>query len=243
MKHQPSKAEPDHLTEGEQRPATETVENHIRIAIYQHQLLPGTKLGENALGELFGVSRTLIKRALTSLSKEGLITMKHGRSAYIAKPSTPEAAETFEMRRLLEREALRRLIDTLSDEKVKLLRAHIHCEHDAKHTNHLSKGYALRNDFHHMIVDLAEHKMLAELLHVVLGRSKLIVILYGTDKTPVCTQGDHEALVDQIELRNTENAIDLMDIHLQTLQGSLNLDHDKSTISDLQNLMNISPSR
>ena len=36
---------------------------HIFEAILEQRLAPGTKLSEEALGEIFGVSRTIIRRA------------------------------------------------------------------------------------------------------------------------------------------------------------------------------------
>lgn len=44
---------------------------HIFDAILEQRLAPGTKLSEEALGEIFGVSRTIIRRALSRLAHEG----------------------------------------------------------------------------------------------------------------------------------------------------------------------------
>ena len=43
---------------------------HIFDAILEQRLAPGTKLSEEALGEIFGVSRTIIRRALSRLAHE-----------------------------------------------------------------------------------------------------------------------------------------------------------------------------
>ena len=36
----------------------------IAKAIHEHKVLPGTKLGEDELSEIYGVSRTLVRSAL-----------------------------------------------------------------------------------------------------------------------------------------------------------------------------------
>jgi DNA-binding FadR family transcriptional regulator len=46
---------------------------HIFEAILEQRLAPGTKLSEEALGEIFGVSRTIIRRALSRLAHESVV--------------------------------------------------------------------------------------------------------------------------------------------------------------------------
>ena len=45
----------------------------IAKAIHEHKVLPGTKLGEDELSEIYGVSRTLVRSALQGLSHEQLV--------------------------------------------------------------------------------------------------------------------------------------------------------------------------
>ena len=225
------------------RLTAEQIEESIRNAVLHHKLPPGTKLGEIALGELYGVSRTVIKRALTGLTKEGLVCMPRGRGAHVAKPTIDDAREAFEMRQLLEGDAVRKLIETVTPEKIHRLRQHLQKEQEATEQNDLGRSYALRNDFHRLLAEMSDSALLAEMLQLVLGRSKLIVILYGTSSTPECTCGDHLKLVEQIEQRDAEAATATMATHLQTLQNSLDLNHDKSATSNLQSLLGADPIR
>ena len=54
---------------------------HIFDAILEQRLAPGTKLSEEALGEIFGVSRTIIRRALSRLAHEGVLLPERGQFA------------------------------------------------------------------------------------------------------------------------------------------------------------------
>ena len=74
----------------------------IAKAIHEHKVLPGTKLGEDELSEIYGVSRTLVRSALQGLSHELLVDIQPNRGAFVAKPSLREAREIFEARALLE---------------------------------------------------------------------------------------------------------------------------------------------
>ena len=50
------------------------VAEKLALAIHEHRILPGTKLSEDEVGEVFGVSRTVVRAALQQLSHDQLIT-------------------------------------------------------------------------------------------------------------------------------------------------------------------------
>ena len=63
---------------------------HIFEAILEQRLAPGTKLSEEALGEIFGVSRTIIRRALSRLAHESVVLLRPNRGAVVASPTVEE---------------------------------------------------------------------------------------------------------------------------------------------------------
>ena len=77
----------------------DVVYEHIFDAILEQRLAPGTKLSEEALGEIFGVSRTIIRRALLRLSHEQVVSIRPNRGAVVAAPSVEEARQIFAARR------------------------------------------------------------------------------------------------------------------------------------------------
>ena len=81
----------------------------LRSAIVEAALPPGTRLPEDLLAQQYGVSRTLIRGTLARLTAAGLVETGKAKSALVADPSLTEAKETFEVRRCLEREAVRRI--------------------------------------------------------------------------------------------------------------------------------------
>ena len=64
--------------------------------------MPGTKLAEQKIADIFEVSRTLVRQALNQLSRDQLVTLEPGRGARVAEPSVDEARQVFEVRRMLE---------------------------------------------------------------------------------------------------------------------------------------------
>jgi DNA-binding FadR family transcriptional regulator len=66
---------------------SEPLVSHLLERIVSGQLAPGELLlTEPALGELFGVSRTVVREALKSLESRGLISIERGRGTTVCPP-------------------------------------------------------------------------------------------------------------------------------------------------------------
>ncbi len=74
----------------------------VRTAILERRLAPGTKLQEVALGDFFGVSRTIVRQALRTLAHEGIVALRDRRVAVVARPSAGDVAHLFAARRAVE---------------------------------------------------------------------------------------------------------------------------------------------
>src|ERR1044072_3592364 len=70
----------------------------LRHAIIEQALAPGAKLPEDAIGERFGASRTIVRAALGQLAAEGLVELRRNRGATVATPAWEEARDTFDVR-------------------------------------------------------------------------------------------------------------------------------------------------
>ena len=89
--------------------STQRIVASIVEAIVERRLMPGTKLAESQIGELFSVSRTVVRQALNQLSRDRLITLEPARGAFVAQPGIEEARQVFEARQLIEAGIVREL--------------------------------------------------------------------------------------------------------------------------------------
>ncbi len=91
-----------------QRPAalSEQVYDRLRELMRAGKLRPEQALREAALAAELGVSRTPVREALTRLASEGLL-QGEGRSFTVPAPDAADIDDLFELRRLLEPEAMR----------------------------------------------------------------------------------------------------------------------------------------
>ena len=76
---------------------TQRIADSITTAIVERRLMPGTKLAEQKIADIFKVSRTLVRQALNQLSRDKLVTLEPARGARVAEPSVDEARQVFEV--------------------------------------------------------------------------------------------------------------------------------------------------
>lgn len=194
-----------------------TVYDGLRRAIIEQALLPGTKLPEDSIGESFGVSRTLVRSALTTLAAEGLVELRRNRGAIVARPSLDEAREVFDIRKNLEQLVVRRLAGRLSRDQVQALRAHIDKEHHAKGKDG-PESVRLAGEFHTLLAGFTGNRLLARYIAEVVSRCSLILALYARPHSSDCAVTEHRALIDALVKGDDAKAINLMDHHLGAVQ-------------------------
>ena len=75
--------------------------------------------------QIFGVSRARIRKVLSRLAFEGLVSIEPSRGASVAKPSAAEARENFAARRAIEAAIVRMVAETFEPRHKMALAKHI----------------------------------------------------------------------------------------------------------------------
>jgi DNA-binding GntR family transcriptional regulator len=89
---------------------TEAVLDAVKRAILAGELRPGQSLVETELAQLLGVSKTPVREALKTLAGAGLVTMSAYRGATVRAIDPASAAAIYDLRLLLEPEAVCRAV-------------------------------------------------------------------------------------------------------------------------------------
>jgi DNA-binding GntR family transcriptional regulator len=208
----------------------------IYIAILEHRLHPGTKLGEERLADIFGVSRARIREVLARLAHEQIVELYPQRGAYVAKPSIEQARDVFEARRLIEPAVLRRLIDTLTPERVARLRQHLELESDARRRDDKRAVIRLSGEFHTLAAELAGNSALARSMRELCMLTCLTIFLYDAPTATSCRNDEHLLIVEAIAKRDRGRAEKLMLDHLDHIERSLKLDNTTAEV-DLEAIL------
>ena len=212
------------ITRLERENTNDTIYERIYAAILEHRLPPGTKLVEERLAEIFNVSRARVREVLNRMSHEQIVDLYPQRGAFVAKPSIEQAHDVFEARRLIEPAVLRRLIDTLTPERIARLRQQQELEVDARRRDDKRAIVRLSGDFHMLLADLAGNSALARSMRELSSLTCLIIFLYDAPTATTCLADEHSKIIDAIAHRDAPLAEKLMLEHLKHIEGSLKLD-------------------
>jgi DNA-binding GntR family transcriptional regulator len=204
--------------------ATERIVESIVTAIVERRLMPGTKLAEQKIADIFQVSRTLVRQALNRLSRDKLVTLEPARGARVAEPSVEEARQVFEVRQMLETAMIRRLAATITREQVAELRQHLTAERASVSRVDVSGRTRLLADFHAVLARMLGNDTLAEMLQELLSRCSLIALMYQSSHSAEHSFEEHVAIVDALEKRDARTATRLMEDHLLHVERNLQLD-------------------
>ncbi|MBA83728.1 GntR family transcriptional regulator [Thalassobius sp. S69A] len=199
------------------------VAENLARAIHEHRLAPGMKLNEDEVGEIYGVSRTVVRAALQQLSHERLIDLRRNRGAFVAQPTVKEAREVFEARSLLEPRTAHSAAERITETDLANLQRHIDDEHAALQQGDTGRALHLSGLFHIEIARIADQDTIADFVAQLVSRSSLIIALYWQRRAALCESHAHDALLRALADHDGPLAEELMKNHLLDLLTSLDL--------------------
>lgn len=213
---------------------TDAIVARITNALIEQRLPPGTKLGEVALGEVFGVSRTKIRQALIRLAQDKLVTLLPARGAFVTKPEPRDARELFDARRVIERVLIERFTAGATRAQIATLRDHVARERSAIAAGDVALRNRLLGEFHVLIAEMAGNGVLVEVLRELVQRSTLVTLHYQNARAASCSSGEHTALLDAVRQRDAITAVRLMEQHLAHVEQDLALPPRPAEAPDLR---------
>ncbi|RUU14692.1 GntR family transcriptional regulator [Mesorhizobium sp. USDA-HM6] len=176
---------------------SQTIADILTRAIIDHRLVPGCKLGERELAEIFDVSRIVVRQALIRLADDGLAQIERNRGAFVAKPSMQEAMEIYDER---QRQAVAAGNDALAD--------------------------VLGQEFHTVFVRLSRNKVMQEIHAQLVRRTTLLRSLITADFDYCNLLDDHSRVVDLLEKGRLKQAMDLIDTHHRSVVRGYIMDRE-----------------
>jgi DNA-binding GntR family transcriptional regulator len=212
-------------TVGAANAAGEDVEATLYRAIFesvmQQRLAPGTKLPESQLCEIFGVSRSVVRKVLQRLAHDHIVELRPHRGASVAVPTAEDTRQIFEARHVVEAATVRLAAQHASAADIALLRRQLADEHEAMHRFDQPAWTRLASAFHLRIAALSRNPILQRYLEEIVSRCSLIVALYEPPGNAACEHGEHERIVDCIAGRDGDGAAALMAEHLRILERNV----------------------
>lgn len=194
-----------------------TIATTLRNAIIEQALGPGTRLPEDMIGKQFGTSRTIVRAALSQLAAEGLVDLRHNRSAAVAEPSWDEACDTFELRISVEELVVARLAGALSEDQKQRLRDHVSEEDAARRAGDEAHSLRLAGEFHSLMAELTGSTVLIKYMRELTSKCCLILALYSRPHSSDCAVSEHQHILDLLFQDDVSVAVKANTDHLRSV--------------------------
>ena len=201
----------------------ERVHKELYAAIIDHRISPGTPLLEDALSGAFGVSRTVIRKALQRLSHERLVDLIPNKGASVAKPNADEARQIFDARIALERILVERAISKATDKEFAALAKLAKAEQIAFKKALKQERVRLSGEFHRQLARLGGNAILSNILDELISRTSLIIALYESPGAVPCSHSEHLEIVAAMRRRDVQKSLQYMNHHLQHIEAQIDL--------------------
>ena len=194
----------------------EMVYSRLEEEILTGELTPGTSLGEIALSERLGVSRTPIRGALHRLSEEGLVEIIPNKGATVVGINIDDLIDIYRLRVRLEGLASALATERITDEEI----------NELSETVDLAEFYIKRQDTEHIKeLDTAFHSIiykasgsrflsrtLSELHKKIKSYRKRSLAVPGRLEK---SEKEHREILDAIKAKDAELADRLTSLHVR----------------------------
>ena len=214
----------------------DTIYDRILNAVMEHRLIPGTRLVEEKLAAVFEVNRTRIREVLAKLAHEGVVTTIPNRGAFVASPSVEEARHIFHARRILEPALIRSLVAQINEDLLSQLYDHVAQERSAREQGDKRAVIRLSGEFHLLIAEMVGSPPLLKLMRELSSLTCLIILLYDSPNVPACPNHEHSLIIEAIEKRDADQAVDLLITHLDHIEATLDLSVGEEQEVDLHEI-------
>jgi GntR family transcriptional regulator, rspAB operon transcriptional repressor len=191
------------------------VYEQLRAEILCCSLKPGAQLQERQLAERFHVSKSPVRDALLRLAEQDLIEVLPRIGYRVKRISLSDVRDLYEMRQLLERECIARLIDSAPAEALVRLNAY----RAGGAGSELAQWIDYNRAFHAFFADHCGNARLARTARDVIEQfDRLTYTSVTSDPTVVLGDfvAEHCALIDAIQARDKRQAVAISKEHIES---------------------------
>lgn len=194
-------------------PAREQVASILRSSILSGGISKGQSITLDSIGEQVGMSRTPVREAFQILANEGLLELRQNRCAIVKGISIEAIKDHYEMRILLETEALRRACQNMNDETLKAIQTVNKQGQRAKEAGD-TEAYNLANQAFHMTIwEAADSEKLKSFLSLLWNGLSMNHLVTAQEYAGI-SLADHNKIVEQLEKKDYEGACETMRQHI-----------------------------
>ncbi|TIX87748.1 GntR family transcriptional regulator [Rhizobium sp. P44RR-XXIV] len=195
----------------------------IRDSIADGSLDEGEPIRQDDVARLFNVSKIPVREALKRLEAEGLVEFHRNRGAVVTSVSEPEIVQIFEVRAILESNALRLSVPFMTEKTFE--KAQAYCDAFAGETD-VARWSELNWQFHSCLYEDAERPYLVSTIRSVNDRlERYLRVQLTLSHGKETADREHRELLAICRTGNVEKAAAFLTDHImgacQSLQHHL----------------------
>lgn len=137
----------------------------LRKALFQGVFKPNQKITEYEIADALGVSRTPVREALNLFRSQGILRQERGGSYVFTLPSLKQIEEIFEIRRVLEPLAAKKVIGNCTEADIGRLEVIVNKEGEALDIKDSSGFFQLNMEFRTTLFNLCGNERLAIIIN------------------------------------------------------------------------------
>lgn len=193
----------------------DAVRDMLEQDIYSLYFPPGSKITENDLVLRYGISRNTLREAIAYLQVNGLLIKVPNKGVFVKKISSEDIREIFNLRAVLEHEAIREVV--ASGKNLESLKQNAI---EVENQNALNDWYGSMVadiQFHESLVHLTENQRLVQLYNCILSEVKLCIFQSGEFSTIRKENAEqHFLIIDCMERKNADMAREILSLHIHS---------------------------
>ncbi|VVN80479.1 GntR family transcriptional regulator [Pseudomonas fluorescens] len=190
-------------------------------AILEQRIAPASRFTEESLGQVFGVSRSIIRQVLARLSHQQVIILRPNHRPQVAAPDAEQTRQILHARRLTETTLVRLACQQPTSRHLPQLSELIDRERLCVEQNQRGAAIRLSGEFHLQLAQAAGNAPLAQFLGSLVPLTSLAIARYEEQAVSHCAWQEHAAIVEAVERGDTQAAEGLMTRHLDHLEDKL----------------------
>lgn len=195
---------------------SQMVVERLREAIIDGHFGLGENISEDKLAEMFGVSRTPIRDALSQLQQSGLVVVRPKRGSFVFSPTLADVETLCEYRLMLEMQALRLAMARDHGALVDAIKSAVTAMTEALNAGDQFAYARADAAFHRAFFDSCGNRLIKEAYTVAEGqlgaiRSSLSVA-YGQPGDQ--SYAEHRQMADLIAAKDDDSLAAIMDEHV-----------------------------
>jgi Transcriptional regulators len=198
--------------------STGKVYQYLFDEIIYNRLKPGAALSEAEIALTLKISRTPVREALMILESEGIINRYPSRGCFVAMITVKDVEEIFELRRVLEVQALRNAIMRIQDEELSALERKLEA---LTPESSQSEYFETDRELHSLLYKCCGNNRLVDFLGILNAQIERVrVISAGKPSRLSQSRLEHIGLVRSLSARNLEETEKLLVEHISNVRDS-----------------------